>query len=241
MPIKHLSFDCWNTLIRPNPAHRAARTEYILDTFTKPSASRRDDAREEVNAAFKYVGEFSDNLGETLGRGLTPKEMVYMLLYRLNPHMKPSEGEVNKVRNVFSGLFREEPAFLLDDDLPELLRDLSLGRVLSVSLICNTGYASGDDLRWLFQHRGIYRHFNFYLFSDETGFFKPNPLFFDLIKSKVRSEFNVYPSEVLHIGDHPICDVKGAQDAGMQALLFDPKRKNYLDIYRILSDKVPCP
>jgi len=62
------------------------------------------------------------------------------------------------------------------------------------------------------------------LFDDITycmdvGFRKPHPAIFEAALNKA----GVSAEEAIFIGDDPVWDVKGALDAGIQALLYDPE------------------
>jgi putative hydrolase of the HAD superfamily len=68
------------------------------------------------------------------------------------------------------------------------------------------------------EENGILHFFDTIIFSVEVGVLKPEKAIFDLALQEI-GEGN--PSSTMHIGDSPIEDVKGAQNAGLIPVLFD--------------------
>ena len=64
---------------------------------------------------------------------------------------------------------------------------------------------------------GLAEYLDFGLYSRVEGVAKPDRALFD----RAAARAGVDPSEVLHVGDHPIKDAAGARDAGCRALLLD--------------------
>jgi FMN phosphatase YigB (HAD superfamily) len=88
---------------------------------------------------------------------------------------------------------------------------------LKIGLICNTGRGPGHALRELMRREGVLVYFDATIFSDEVGYGKPDPRIFLMAAKRLRLE----PSDILHVGDNIEKDVRGAQSAGMKALLFE--------------------
>lgn len=83
------------------------------------------------------------------------------------------------------------------------------------------------DLTAHIQHRkiqalGIAQDICCLVTSEEAGREKPAPEMFELCLKKL----GLSAREVCYIGDSPKKDVEGARSAGMQAMLFDPKRSS---------------
>jgi putative hydrolase of the HAD superfamily len=53
------------------------------------------------------------------------------------------------------------------------------------------------------------------------GLMKPNPVFF----KRALEKMGLSPMEVIHIGDDPDEDVKGAESAGIRAYLLDRQKR----------------
>ncbi len=95
--------------------------------------------------------------------------------------------------------------FGVKETLNELSKDYIIG------LISNTGITPGRVIKKVLQKYDIQKYFKITIFSDETGFFKPNPIMFETILK----ELNCLPQNAIHIGDKLETDVKGAKDCKM--------------------------
>lgn len=100
---------------------------------------------------------------------------------------------------------------LFDDVIPTLDAMDELG--IRIGVISNWDYS----LHRVLQSHNIHHRFEYVIASLEEGVEKPDPRLFHLTLEK----FGVDPSDALHVGDDPVDDFRGAQDAGMRALLID--------------------
>jgi putative hydrolase of the HAD superfamily len=73
------------------------------------------------------------------------------------------------------------------------------------------------SLHGVLERLGVYRRFEFVLASLEVGWEKPDPRLF----GEAIERFGCEPFEVVHVGDNPVDDVRGAEAAGMFAVLLD--------------------
>ena len=75
----------------------------------------------------------------------------------------------------------------------------------------------------------LHNYFEFVLTSEKVGKPKPDPLiFYEASKlSKVPIEKSIY------IGDNPDSDYKGAKNAGMDFILYDPENKHNLNCVKV--------
>jgi putative hydrolase of the HAD superfamily len=90
-------------------------------------------------------------------------------------------------------------------------------RGYKIGLICNTGRGPGRILRQLMASSGILGYFDATVFSDEVGHGKPDRRIFIAAAKELGLPIN----EILHVGDNPETDVRGAKQAGMKAILFE--------------------
>ncbi|KRW61342.1 HAD family hydrolase [Pseudomonas sp. TTU2014-080ASC] len=99
---------------------------------------------------------------------------------------------------------------LFSDALPTLQ---ALSQQFQLGVITN----GNADVRRI----GIDAYFQFALSAEELGIGKPDPIPFNeaLKRSGSKAELSV------HIGDHPIDDIAGAQGAGLRAIWFNPQGK----------------
>ncbi|MCB5162914.1 HAD family hydrolase [Marinomonas algarum] len=66
-------------------------------------------------------------------------------------------------------------------------------------------------------HVGLGHYFDFAVRADQSGIAKPNADIFLMAANKAGSDI----SELIHIGDHPIDDIRGASDVGAQSIWFN--------------------
>lgn len=67
------------------------------------------------------------------------------------------------------------------------------------------------------------RYFSFTVPAAEAGAAKPDPGIFALAIARA----GCTPTEILHVGDDPICDVEGARQAGLHAAWFNPQLRDW--------------
>lgn len=93
-----------------------------------------------------------------------------------------------------------------------------------VGLVSNTGKTPGHVLRLLLKEMNILEYFDDFIFSDEVGFMKPDPVVFDVAVKKLGAQ----KKDVLYIGNSKVVDYDGAVNAGIAAHLF---RRDEDDLY----------
>lgn len=91
------------------------------------------------------------------------------------------------------------------------------GRVRKIGIISNTSRTSGDARRRLLAHFGLTGYFDSMVFSDEIGWRKPDPRIFAAAAKALQTPIG----EILHVGDNPVEDAGGAENAGMETLLLE--------------------
>ncbi len=92
----------------------------------------------------------------------------------------------------------------------EVLREVkALG--LPVGLVSNAGTTPGFVLREIMDGYGLLEHFDDTVFSDEVELSKPAAAIFE----RALEPFGVAPDEAVFVGDQPVLDVLGPQNAGL--------------------------
>ena len=89
----------------------------------------------------------------------------------------------------------------------------------TISILSNTGFIKGSSLRKLLEYYELNNYFSFQLYSDETGFSKPNSRMFQLVFNKVCEIKALEKKNILHVGDNVRADYNGAVNFGFSALL----------------------
>lgn len=88
---------------------------------------------------------------------------------------------------------------------------------LKAGIVSNTGLTMGKSLRNILDDYEILHHFDSIIFSDEVELMKPNPKIFQILATQL----DVYPSEIIHVGDTIFADIVGARKAGFhEGILF---------------------
>jgi putative hydrolase of the HAD superfamily len=100
---------------------------------------------------------------------------------------------------------------LFDEVVPTLARLRERG--LKLAVVSNWSPALPELLAGL----GIAGRFDVVVSSGREGVEKPDPAIF----ARALDRLGVAPAEALHVGDHPVNDVAGAQAAGIAARLID--------------------
>ena len=101
-------------------------------------------------------------------------------------------------------------------DVEPVLRELK--RDYKLCLISNTDSFS---LREIIEKYGLNKYFDIVILSYEVGLLKTDPKMFELALKKLK----VKKDEVIMVGDSMESDIKGAQAAGIRAVLIDRQGK----------------
>jgi putative hydrolase of the HAD superfamily len=97
----------------------------------------------------------------------------------------------------------------------------SLKESSTVSLLSNTGFIRGRTLRKVLKALELDQYLDFQLYSDEVRLSKPNKAFFQLMLDQIDRQQHVglELDEIVHVGDNPIADIHGANQAGIHSVL----------------------
>ncbi|MFW9827748.1 MAG: HAD family hydrolase [Candidatus Thorarchaeota archaeon] len=220
--IKVITFDLWNTLFL-NKSYMDIRLDFFIQFLKKKNKfSSYDKICHAFNSAFHLSDiYFEDNNF----RHIYTHERILRLLNIINIEL--SRSEIIELQIKFEEMMLTDPPpliFSVKETLNELSKDYIIG------LISNTGITPGRVIKKVFQKYDIQKYFKITLFSDETGFFKPNPIMFETILK----EFNCIPQNAIHIGDKLETDVKGAKDCKMFTIWINDS--NSLKSEEILPD-----
>ncbi|MBC8986468.1 HAD family hydrolase [Pedobacter sp. N36a] len=216
---KHYSFDLWLTLIKSNPAFKTERTKYFHAHYNS-----RKKTMEEVALVFRQVDLMVNAINEKTGKNIDADEMYLMVISIINDF----STEFQDVDTV--ALYMEMENLLLNN-MPLLYNETSL-TVLSelkstglstINILSNTGFIKGITLRKVLGHLKLDEFLDFQLYSDELRLSKPNPEFFQLMLNTIDrvKHPQIELHEIIHVGDNPVADVKGAQAMGIHTLLIN--------------------
>ena len=211
--IQHISFDLWLTLIKSHPEFKDKRNQLFKDFFDVPKNIN------EISKAIRHFDVFCNDTNQRTGLNFDTFEIYYLILDALEMNLDDiSTQNMSVFYNECELLFLEYKPLLLVDDIENILKDLKNNNI-SINILSNTAFIKGRTLRKLLEFYGLTNYFDFQLYSDETGFSKPNPKMFELVLESANVIKPIKKIEILHVGDNVIADYNGAINFGFSAQL----------------------
>ena len=231
--IKHVSFDLWYTIIKSNPRFGAKRDFGFFQILKSIS---NDVSLEHIQKGYKKIKKMADPLGESTGVGLTKKQLYFLFLEQLfgeKTHLilRDNTDLIDRLDGEYEKLFMKYPPLLIDKNALSNVLTILKSKNITTNILSNTTFANGNLLFKVLQHYKLSTYFDSFIFSDEVGYFKPNPNIFLSAYYNELFYLNVSnKNEVLHVGDNSYADYKGASDFGFTPFLFSPSTPNYQEI-----------
>ncbi|MNU28021.1 dUMP phosphatase [compost metagenome] len=208
----HFSFDLWLTLIKSHPEFKAKRVELFSSFFNveKPIG--------EVAKAVKYYDDLCNNINEVIGGNVDTFEIYLLILNSLNVDIKQlNQDNLNEFYQKSEDLFLEYKPVVIFDELHNFFDEIK-NQGKTINILSNTGFIKGKTMRKFLMNENLDQYIDFHIYSDEIKCSKPNPLVFQEVKNQIRNQ-ELQMEQILHIGDNPIADYKGAKDFGFSAHL----------------------
>lgn len=208
----HFSFDLWLTLIKSHPEFKAKRVELFSSFFNveKPI--------DEVAKAVKYYDDLCNNINEVIGGNVDTFEIYLLILNSLNVDIKQlNQANLNEFYQKSEDLFLEYKPVVIFDELHNFFDEIK-NQGKTINILSNTGFIKGKTMRKFLMNENLDQYIDFHIYSDEIKCSKPNPLVFQEVKNQIRNQ-ELQMEQILHIGDNPIADYKGAKDFGFSAHL----------------------
>lgn len=208
----HFSFDLWLTLIKSHPEFKAKRVELFSTFFNveKPI--------DEVAKAVKYYDDLCNNINEVIGGNVDTFEIYLLILNSLNVDIKQlNQTDLNEFYQKSEDLFLEYKPVVIFDELHNFFDEIK-NQGKTINILSNTGFIKGKTMRKFLMNENLDQYIDFHIYSDEIKCSKPNPLVFQEVKNQIRNQ-ELQMEQILHIGDNPIADYKGAKDFGFSAHL----------------------
>lgn len=212
----HFSFDLWLTLIKSHPEFKAKRVELFSSFFDidKPIA--------EVAKAVKYYDDLCNTINEVIGGNVDTFEIYLLILNALNVDLKTlDKTRLDEFYQKSEDLFLEYKPVVIFENLHQLFEEIKT-QGKTINILSNTGFIKGKTMRKFLIHENLDQFIDFHIYSDETNCSKPNPQIFQEVKYLIKNqELDLH--QILHIGDNPVADYKGAKDFGFSAHLLTHK------------------
>jgi putative hydrolase of the HAD superfamily len=212
----HFSFDLWLTLIKSHPEFKAKRVELFSSFFDieKPIA--------EVAKAVKYYDDLCNTINEVIGGNVDTFEIYLLILGALNVDLKTLDKTMlDEFYQKSEDLFLEYKPVVIFENLHQLFEEIKT-QGKTINILSNTGFIKGKTMRKFLIHENLDQFIDFHIYSDETNCSKPNPQIFQEVKYLIKNqELDLH--QILHIGDNPVADYKGAKDFGFSAHLLTHK------------------
>ena len=216
-PIRTVSFDLWDTVFiddsdEPKRAaaglptkavQRRTLVQQFLERHAPIPRELVDRCYDTADAAFREVW-YGQNvtwpvrtrlgiLLQGLGRKLPENELAELVCLHedmeleFKPDLLPGIGEALK----------------------------SLQGKYKLAVISDAIFSPGRALRELLGHYGLLNYFDYFVFSDEVGYSKPDPRAFHAVAKNTGCALE----EIVHLGDREAKDVDGPHAAGARAIL----------------------
>lgn len=231
MPVRTVTFDFWMTLYRDSATALRIRTRARRKLFGEfLRRHRREGSEAEIAEAWQGADKVFHGHWQEQQRAFPMEERIAVVLERLG--VRSSRAEQAALAGAYEDCSLVAPPRLIAGvrtTIPRLAGKYALG------IICDTGITPGRLLRRFLERDGLMRHFRHCVFSDETGRTKPHVGNFQ----KALTELGAEAGEAVHVGDLIRTDVRGAQGAGMKAVLFTGITKYTPEQLAAEADGVP--
>lgn len=208
----HFSFDLWLTLIKSHPEFKAKRVELFSSFFNveKPI--------EEVSKVVRYYDDLCNSINEVIGRNVDTFEIYLLILNSLQVDIKQINKEsLNEFYQKSENLFLEYSPVVIFKDVHDFFDEIK-NQGKTINILSNTGFIKGKTMRKFLINENLDQYIDFHIYSDEINCSKPNPRIFQEVKNLIKNQ-DLDLKQILHIGDNPIADYKGAKDFGFNAHL----------------------
>lgn len=230
---KHYSFDLWLTLIKSNPTYKQERVQYFFRNF-----NGKHKSIDEIAITFRQVDLMVNAINEKAGKNVDADEMYLMIISMINDYdFNFSDVDLNVLDHDMEQIVFDHMPKLYCDDCLNVLAKIKESDKSSTNILSNTGFIKGKTLKKVIEHLGIGQFIDFQLYSDEVRMSKPSTGFFQLMLDRIdRTKHpELLLTDVIHVGDNPHADVRGAEAMGINSMLIN---SNNLSISNLLYDTV---
>lgn len=212
----HFSFDLWLTLIKSHPEFKAKRVELFSSFFDVKKTI------DEVEKVVKYYDDLCNSINEVIGGNVDTFEIYLLILNALEVDVKQlNKDQLNQFYQKSEDLFLEYKPVVIFENLHQFFDEIK-NQGKTINILSNTGFIKGKTMRKFLISENLDQYIDFHIYSDEMNCSKPDPKIFQEVKNLLPNQ-DLDVKQVLHIGDNPFADYKGAKDFGFNAHLLTPK------------------
>jgi putative hydrolase of the HAD superfamily len=188
------------------------RIDQIIQFFSSDKIDRN-----KLENCLKEVGRENDQLTDTQGLSATQEELYRKVFSKLG--LAVSTSTIRSLCSELDQVFLQHRPVLIDPGYISLLSRL-FHKGLTLNISSNTAFVPGQSLKYCIQQDGFDQYFDFMLFSDQLGIAKPAAAFYLEVLTRVKHHDGnpVTKEAILHAGDNPVADIKGAGDFGFQTM-----------------------
>lgn len=166
-----------------------------------------EELEEATNNAVKLFHQIWKHESKTIDS----KQIILSITQTLN--MNLTENDLSDCKTFFENSVLDNPPELV----PEILEALpKLTEKYQLGIISDTQFSPGSVLRHLLDTADVLKYFSAFSFSNEIGVSKPHPNMYQHIMNTLKCE----ASEMVHIGDLERTDIAGANNLGIQSILY---------------------
>ena len=215
--IKAITFDLWDTVFiddsdepKRKAAGRLSKKKERRFLVFEYANKHKDISKELVDSIYDTVDAAFRKVWHEQFVTWKVKERLELIFIGLKVQLPKEEmNEIVKLHEEMELEFRPDFIDGVGDALEELHKSYKLG------VISDAIFSPGRVLRELLKGKGLLDYFDHFVFSDEIGSSKPQPIVFE---SAFRY-FGIQHGEMIHIGDREHNDILGPEKLGIHALL----------------------
>jgi len=211
VPLRAVTFDCWNTLLheRDTGATYARRVASLVRAVGAEGIAIDDDeARAALDAAWRRHWTLWHEGRASGAEDMAGWAVEAVARARGLSTPPPRAAEAAAATFAEAALGADVAAL---DGARETLEALAAAGV-PMALVCDTGFSPGRVVRRLLDRAGLLGALEVTVFSDEVGAPKPDRRTFETALAGLRL---AGPERTLHVGDLRRTDVAGGRGAGM--------------------------
>ncbi|MFO7810882.1 MAG: HAD family hydrolase [Candidatus Delongbacteria bacterium] len=208
MAIKTVTVDFWDTIVQYpfTDTIFKMRVDHSFNIF-KSYDITYDTAEKLMHSIYGYFEDLWHN------KRLTPTAKEMFLFIQNLISLKLRKEHFEELVSYNETLITRDH-FDLKPEIAAAIRSVS--EKYNIVIISDTGFEPGREIKNSLKRHGLLELFKYCVFSDETGFSKPDKRAFELAAKVSGSDL----SEMIHIGDREAKDIVGSRSAGMKSVLY---------------------